>query len=488
MYSKGINWFGFETKERILQGLYAHATTMDKALDFLEKYKFNAIRVPLAIDSIVSNAVIPADQVSGQRELEGFTYLEALDVFVEKAAERNILIMLDSHRIYASSSHIPPLWYAGPVPDTIDPKDPYQIQHILPAFRALMTRYCSQWNVFAMDLKNEPHSDASWGTDDIRTDWNTAAEKLGDYILSLCPRMMVFVEGVQFNVQGVDIDEAQWGGVLAGVAEHPIQLTNMSKLVYSPHVYGPSVDKSLSWWKEEAFPKNMPDIWTEQWGFIPNATGLPLVIGEWGGTLKGKDEYWAYAFMDYLKENKIGSFYWCLNPSSSDTGGILDTDWKTPMTQKLDILSHVRSTDISTLRPDSVKCTTTCPGDGTCVDGACRCPNGWSGLRCDVCVEGDTTACSSQGKCSDNQCICDDETITTPYCSENRCEGIDCGSADAVCLAGQCVCTYQCTGTTCTPCGTPGHSSCIECPSDASVPQLSRLFFILSCILYLATQ
>jgi len=44
-------------------------------------------------------------------------------------------------------------------------------------------RYLGSWNVFALDLKNEPHDTATWGDGNPRTDWKLAAERLGNAML-----------------------------------------------------------------------------------------------------------------------------------------------------------------------------------------------------------------------------------------------------------------------------------------------------------------
>ena len=45
-------------------------------------------------------------------------------------------------------------------------------------------RYLGAWNMFAVDLKNEPHDSATWGDNNMRTDWRLAAERLGNMILA----------------------------------------------------------------------------------------------------------------------------------------------------------------------------------------------------------------------------------------------------------------------------------------------------------------
>jgi hypothetical protein len=49
----------------------------------------------------------------------------------------------------------------------------------------------------AIDLKNEPHDPATWGNDVLGTDWNSAAERIINYIAGKNPNFggLFFVEG-----------------------------------------------------------------------------------------------------------------------------------------------------------------------------------------------------------------------------------------------------------------------------------------------------
>lgn len=68
--------------------------------------------------------------------------------------------------------------------------------------------------------------------------------------------------------------------------------------------------------------------------------------GEWGGqnvNSEGKaDATWHAAFLPYLRQlGATDNFYWCLNPTSSDTGGILQADWATPVAAKMQLLDSL---------------------------------------------------------------------------------------------------------------------------------------------------
>jgi endoglucanase len=97
------------------------------------------------------------------------------------------------------------------------------------------------------------------------------------------------------------------------------------------------------YFSNESYPANIPPIWHAHFGYLAGRTGC-VVVGEWGGFFEGADEVWQRAFATWLSEHRIGSFYWALNPTSRDTGGLLLDDWKTPNTNKLALLRQIQGT------------------------------------------------------------------------------------------------------------------------------------------------
>ena len=117
-----------------------------------------------------------------------------------------------------------------------------------------------------------------------------------------------------------------WGEDFQPQAYQPLDIP-VSKLVLSPHTYGPDVYMKSSF-KAASFPENLPANWEILFGqFYP---AHPVVIGEWGGkygngTGGHQDLVWQNAFVDYLKSKGMSdTFYWSYTPNSGDTGGILD--------------------------------------------------------------------------------------------------------------------------------------------------------------------
>ena len=84
----------------------------------------------------------------------------------------------------------------------------------------LAKRYAGNDAVIGVDLHNEPHGKATWGSGDPATDWRLAAEKAGNAILAANPNLLIIVEGIE-QYKG---DWYWWGGNLMGARADPVRL------------------------------------------------------------------------------------------------------------------------------------------------------------------------------------------------------------------------------------------------------------------------
>jgi endoglucanase len=304
---------------------------MKSLFDFILHNKFNAIRLPIAAELVMKlDSVHPTGiDFSKNPTLVNMTSGQILDTFVKTCRDNGILILLDMH-LHKSQGPIENLWYTNDFNESM----------WINAWKILVTRYKSFDNVFACDLKNEPHGNATWYVGNPKTDWAKAAERIANEIHKINHKLLIFVEGIE--IPSKPKYGSFWGGNLSDVNTYKISLKIPNKLVYSPHVYGPDVFMQ-QYFKDPHFPNNMPDIWQQQFGFIKkNGIGC-LLVTEWGGRLKpgSLDETWQNAFGNWLKANDIDSFYFCLNPNSADTKGLLEDNWTTPVQNKLDLLTRV---------------------------------------------------------------------------------------------------------------------------------------------------
>uniref|UniRef100_K3X5L2 Glycoside hydrolase family 5 domain-containing protein n=1 Tax=Globisporangium ultimum (strain ATCC 200006 / CBS 805.95 / DAOM BR144) TaxID=431595 RepID=K3X5L2_GLOUD len=342
---KGANYFGMEGELLVPHGLWGGAgtTTLDAVAKFLTTSDFNAVRLTLAVDAVLNNKEVASSKISNEKELQtafsGKTlhYLDVLDYVVDVFAKHQILVLLNCHMLVANGG-ISPLWYTSS-----DNRN-----WIEDAWKILATRYKNSWNVIGADLKNEPHGEATWGSGDANTDWRLASLQMANTIHKTTSKWLIFVEGMDKSSRDDPNFPCFWGENLMDVERAPLELSVSERLVYSPHVYGPSVS-DMSYFHDTSFPSNMPAIWDKHFGFIRGNKkyGGAMVIGEWGGAFeKSDDQTWQRAFAKYLKDNGLSWFYWAVNPNAGDTKGLLKDDWTTPREDKIALLSEFKGTPV----------------------------------------------------------------------------------------------------------------------------------------------
>ncbi|MET7450709.1 cellulase family glycosylhydrolase [Streptomyces sp. NPDC005574] len=329
----GINWFGFETANHVVHGLWSR--DYKSMIDQMRSLGYNTLRLPYSDDIFKSGTVPDSIDFSGGKnaDLQGLTSLQVLDKLVGYAGQDGLKVILDRHR--PDSGGQSALWYTAAVPEST----------WIANLKAIATRYRGQDTVVGIDLHNEPHDPACWGCGDQATDWRLAAQRAGNAVLSANSDLLVFVEGVQtFN--GVS---GWWGGNLMGVAQYPVRLDVPNRVVYSAHDYATSVAQQ-SWFSDPTYPANLPGVWDKYWGYIFKQNLAPVWVGEFGTTLQSAvDQKWLSALVTYLRPTSTyggDSFHWTFwswNPNSGDTGGILKDDWSSVDTVKDGYLASVKA-------------------------------------------------------------------------------------------------------------------------------------------------
>lgn len=331
----GINWFGLETESFAPHGLWAR--NLDSILDQIQELGFNTIRLPYSNELFNPTSLPNSVNYDLNPELEGLSGLEIMDKIVEGAGERGISVILDRHRpdSHAQSE----LWYTNE----------YDEERWIADWVMLAERYNGNDTVIGMDLHNEPHGSATWGTGDVATDWRLAAERAGNAILAVNPNLLIVVQGVE----QYENDWYWWGGNLAGARDFPVRLDQPDQLVYSTHVYGPGVYPQ-PWFSDPDFPENLPAIWESHWAYLIHENIAPIIVGEFGGRSVGEDPegIWQRTLVSYLRDNNLSYYYWTLNPNSGDTGGLLLDDWQSIDTDKQDLLSEYQFPSIGGELPD----------------------------------------------------------------------------------------------------------------------------------------
>jgi endoglucanase len=328
----GINWFGFETSNEVVHGLWSR--DYKNMIDQMKSLGYNTIRLPYSDDIFKPGAAANSITFYGMNtDLQGLSPLQIMDKIVNYAGSIGLRVILDRHR--PDSGGQSALWYTSSVPEST----------WLTNLKALAARYQGNTAVVGIDLHNEPHDPACWGCGDTTVDWRLAAERAGNAVLGVNPNLLIFVEGVQ-TVGGVS---GWWGGNLMGAGQYPVQLSVANRVVYSAHDYATSVAQQ-TWFSDPSFPSNMPGIWDKYWGYLFKQNIAPVWVGEFGTTLQSTiDQQWLKALVSYMLPtsgnggDSMSWTFWSWNPDSGDTGGILKDDWQSVDTVKDGYLASIKA-------------------------------------------------------------------------------------------------------------------------------------------------
>jgi endoglucanase len=314
---KGVSWFGMETSNCAPHGLWS--ISLEAGLAQIRSMGFTTLRLPFSNECLAA-ANTSSINYAVNPELEGLSPQRVLDTVIRRAALAGLNVILDRHRPDSGSQS--QLWYTSAYSEARWIKD----------WKALANRYKNVPTVIGVDLHNEPSGPACWGCGNAATDWRAAAIRGGNAVLSVNPKLLIIVEGVEKQPNG---KSTWWGGGLSGVAAKPVTLKVANRVVYSPHDYPASVF-AQKWFSAADYPANLPAVWDANWGYINKRGIAPVLVGEFGSKLETtSDAQWMKALVGYLGANKTSFAYWSFNPNSGDTGGIVADDWVTPQAAKL---------------------------------------------------------------------------------------------------------------------------------------------------------
>lgn len=350
----GINWYGFETTDFIIHGLWAQ--DYHTILNTIKSLGYNVIRMPFSNQMVESNPVptnFAASTGAGfvNKDLNGLTALQVMDKIIQTAGNVGLRVILDNHRSEAGNSNeANGLWYTSAYPQA----------NWLADWQTMVNRYSSfkdpEGNpiVIGVDLRNEPHlvvngsdTGACWTGDTTTSgsytgcpvtntaqNWPVAAEAAGNAVLAINPNLLVFVEGIDCYSGFCD-----WqGGNLAGVASNPVVLNVPNQLVYSAHDYGPNLFQQ-PWFNSSTTVATLQAIWNKYWNYI-NANGTaPVWIGEFGtdnnssdiqNTAAGSQGQWFENLVAFLQANPTLNWtYWAID--GEDSFALLDSSYSTPV-------------------------------------------------------------------------------------------------------------------------------------------------------------
>ncbi|KDO28370.1 hypothetical protein SPRG_06609 [Saprolegnia parasitica CBS 223.65] len=352
----GINWSGMENVEGVPHGLAFGQSTMDAISAKLVDQGVTAVRLPLNVQMILSNAAPNVKDFVDpvvNAEFNVNSYMDMIKKVIVGLAKQQIAVLLDIHKLDPKNLNTDAsegLWYSATVTEAQTTK----------AITMLATTLCNAnyYNVIGIDLKNEPHKGcwpASATTPDAScpasNNWQQGATRLGNAMLKACPKWMAYVEGTLEQIEaaypntngGAKLSYGDWWGAsLNNASTNPVVLSIKNKVVYAPHFYSPSVYPAAYYFAVQDGDKN---IFTEfpndadgnaklqsnvyaaldrSFGKAMAAAKAPVMFGEFGG-IYGVNDKWPSksstraieAFISYSQDrNMSGGFAWSLNSES----------------------------------------------------------------------------------------------------------------------------------------------------------------------------
>lgn len=354
---QGVNWFGFNTDNHVLHGLWT--ADFETMLSQIKSLGFNAVRIPFQFDFILNPSIKPSgittfcDGKPCNTNIPQDSALNAFQYIVKRFTDSGLYVMLDDHyedKLYLTNQA---QWISG--------------------WQKVAQLFIDNPSV-GYDIYNEPDSQGlAWETG--TTPWSKGLTSAANAIYSVDKNKLIFVEGV---AQGTL--ESNWGDGFAtdddavnrGVSNprnYFKQLLNqpyLNQIVISPHVYGPDGTNNqgpdhsdqakafAAWSRLHGYLfNNFSNVNnTSQSGFCNNGNChlFAVAYGEFGGKFDPADPYYQkdtatlINLAKFINQLGIGKsalpswFYWDWNPNSGNTGGILKDDWKTIDCNKVNYL------------------------------------------------------------------------------------------------------------------------------------------------------
>jgi endoglucanase len=361
----GVNWYGFETTDAVVHGLYSQ--DYKTILNTIAAQGYNTIRLPFSNQMIESPGVptISFSNAAGpiNGDLKGANSLQIMDKVIAEAGKLGLKVILDNHRSEAGNSNEESgLWYTSAYPEAKWIAD----------WKTLAERYANAKDangnptVIGVDLRNEPHlvgtngslTGSCWTGDpsakgcavtDTVQNWPAAAGRAANAILAVNPSLLIFVEGT--DCYGGDCG---WQGAnLEGAGKYPVTVKVANRLVYSAHDYGPDLFPQ-TWFNSKTTPGSLAATWTKYWAYLSTDGTAPVWIGEFGTTnatadveasAAGSQGQWFESLVSYLGSHpNLQWTYWALN--GEDSFALLNTTYgETPVNsvkqQKLESIQFV---------------------------------------------------------------------------------------------------------------------------------------------------
>ncbi|MGW9401820.1 glycoside hydrolase family 5 protein [Streptomyces sp. NPDC055642] len=311
-----------ENSHRIPLGL--DRAPMTEIIAGFQEIGINSVRLPFSNEMIHDTRSVTDDAVAANPGLRGRTPLQVYDAVVRALTEAGLAVILNNHTNTTR-------WCCG-----VDGNERWNASRSTEAWENdwlfMAARYQQNKRVVGADLYNEVRrdiwDDPNWGLGDNH-DWFTAAQRVGDRILSeAAPDLLIIVEGI--NWTGIPVDGFAHGRpTLEPARALSHTLVDSGKLVYSAHFYGytgpnhsgaTGIGETTDPRYQDLSPGELTAVLNRQAFFVTAEQDrhftAPVWISEFG--VGGREETgvaaraWFENFVDHLIRTDADFAYWPL--------------------------------------------------------------------------------------------------------------------------------------------------------------------------------
>ena len=284
---------------------------------------FNTIRLPFSLQALTSTdrQRRRTSRTARTQPCAARRRSSAMDVIIDEAARQGLLVILDCHS-GPDDGYTEPLWYGNGYSE-----DDWVSTPGRGSPGAIATGPTS----IGADLKNEPHGEAGLGqrAGGRPTGAAAADARPATRCSPIAPRWLILVEGIERPGRRRAALHALVGRQPPGRPHRsPCGCRVPSRLVYSPHEYGPGVSPTALVPATRTWRGVLADRWQKGFGFIVQRGHRPppgrRVRRAPTSTPTSAEGRWQRQFLDYLGRTRYPWTYWAWNPNSGDTGGVLE--------------------------------------------------------------------------------------------------------------------------------------------------------------------
>lgn len=355
----GVNWFGFNTGNHMLHGLWQ--ADFHRMVAQMKTLGFNAVRLPFQFDFVLDERIKPSSITTScggtpcNADIPQDSAFSAFKWVVKQFTDQGFYVLLDDH--YEDRTYV------------------NNYMNWLSGWQKIAQTFVDNPHV-GYDLYNEPDAQSLLWEQGVHP-WGQGITAATEIIYSVDQRKLIFIEGVAQSAL-----EANWGdgfatdnaAVQQGISNPKNYFTQLlskpyiNQIVVSPHAYGPNgtnnqgpdhSDQATAWaaWSRlhGYLLNNFQNVnGTSRSGFCvgDNCHVFPIAVGEFGGKFDPNDPFYSedratlINLANFITRLGAGKsvpqswFYWSWNPNSGNTGGILKDDWSTVDCNKVNYLKQ----------------------------------------------------------------------------------------------------------------------------------------------------